>query len=450
MIRARMVAAHSQKRILSMSDYAVRPIRKPLDALVQVPGSKSETNRALLLAALADGTSALTDVLFSADSRAFLSCLQDLGFSVEIQEQERYVAVKGEGGAIPGEDVNIYTGSAGTASRFLTALLALREGNWEICCSEQMSRRPMKELFDTLTQLGASFTYVGQEGHLPVRVKGAARPRHETSIATDTSTQFLSALLMTAPVLPDGLVLHAQGGRADGAYVKMTTDLMKRFGVNVHHETGSAIFEVAAGQAYRAGHYAIEPDMSAAAYFYAAAAICGGAVIVRGVKRTSLQGDIRFLSVLREMGCMLQETPEGIRVTGPGRGRLHGVDVNMKDFSDQALTLAAIAPFADSPTTIRGIGHIRKQESDRIKAIEVNLGRLGIECEAGDDFVKIWPGTPKPARIETFDDHRVAMAFAITGLAADGVVIKDQECVGKTFEDFFDVLQTLYEPEHLS
>ena len=428
-----------------MADYPIERIRRPLSAAVTVPGSKSITNRALLMAALASGPSVLTGALFSDDSRYFLESLNQLGFETHADEAAKEIRIRGLGGKIPGPGTSVYTGSAGTASRFLTALLALRDGVWTVNCSEQMSRRPMNGLFEALEALGASFVFTGEAGHLPAVVHGCGRPGREVTVATEKSTQFLSALLMNAPVLPDSLHIRTDGKRADGAYVKITTRMMEQFGCRVDHETGSGEFTVPGGQTYRPGRCDIEPDVSAACYFYAAAAVCGGSVTVRNLHADTLQGDIRFLDVLKEMGCQAEDTPDGICVTGPADGRLKGIDVNMKDFSDQALTLAAIAPFAGGVTTIRGIGHIRLQESDRIHAIVTELTGMGIRAEDIGDGVRIWPGKVQPYRVQTYEDHRVAMAFAVTGLASDGIVIGDGECTGKTFENFFDTLALLHE-----
>lgn len=427
-----------------MSDYPIERVRGGLSCSVRVPGSKSITNRAMLMAALASGTSVLHGAIFSDDSRYFLASLNSLGFETHSDEDTKEIRIRGLGGRIPKTGGSIYTGSAGTASRFLTALLSLREGTWTVNCSEQMSRRPMRELFEALSSLGARFEFTGQPGHLPVVVYGTGHPGSKVRVATDKSTQFLSALLMSAPVLPDGLLIETDGKRADGAYVKITTRMMSQFGCEVSHTDGSGQFLVPGAQNYIPRQYQIEPDVSAACYFYAAAAVCGGSVTVENLHADTLQGDIRFLDVLKNMGCAVEDTAGGIRVTGPGAGRLAGVDVNMKDFSDQALTLAAIAPFARDVTTIRGIGHIRLQESDRIHAMVSALTGMGIRAEESEDSVRIWPGQVRPHRVETFDDHRVAMAFAVTGLAADGIVIGDGECTKKTFENFFSVLSSLH------
>lgn len=438
-----------------MADYKVKKTEGPVKALVDVPGSKSITNRALLISALAYGKSTLNGVLFSDDSRVFIAALQDLGFKTEVDEDRRQVTVEGKDicKESEGRPSRIYVGSAGTAARFLTALLALSDEKYIIDASEQMKKRPMLPLFEALTRLGAEFTFTEKSGYLPASVKGAfydggVLKSNEAEVDSDKSTQFLSALLMTAPLIANRtgkpFSIKVNGSRARGAYVKMTLDMMKAFGVDARMkntgETPETVYCIAPSDGYAARSYLIEPDVSGACYFYAAAAITGGEVIVRGVHSNSLQGDIRFLDLLVQMGCTREETPEGIKITGPAGGALHGISADMKDFSDQTMTLAAIAPFCDSPVEITGIGHIRGQESDRIHAIAAELSRMGIRAEEREDSLKIYPGAPQPAEIETYNDHRIAMAFSLVGLRCEGIVIKDCECCKKTFENYFELL----------
>ncbi len=429
-----------------MSQYEVKTINHPLDCTVEVPGSKSITNRALLMAALAKGKSVLNGVLFSNDSRYFLTSLISLGYIIEVNEVENYVAINGHGADIPKKNATIDVGSAGTAARFLTAMLALSDGEYVINASEQMKKRPMLPLFEALTAMGAEFTFIEKNGHLPVKVKGAAFngavPASEVDIDISESTQFLSALLMVAPMLENGLKINITSKKTEGSYIKITTKMMHQFGCDTLHE--GSVYEIPAGQTYMAETYLIEPDVSAACYFYAAAALTGGHVLVKNVHSTSMQGDMKFLDVLKQMGCVIREEREGIYVTGPENGQYSGVDVDMNDFSDQTMTLAAIAPFANTPTYIKNIGHIRLQESDRIHAIVTELTRVGINVEEERDAIRIHPGTPHGAVIQTYDDHRMAMAFALIGLKCEGIVIDNCECCGKTFENYFSVLDSLH------
>ena len=429
-----------------MSQYEVKTINHPLDCTVDVPGSKSITNRALLMAALANGKSVLNGVLFSNDSRYFLTSLISLGYIIEVNEVENYVAINGHGADIPKKNATIDVGSAGTAARFLTAMLALSDGEYIINASEQMKKRPMLPLFEALTAMGAEFTFIEKNGHLPVKVKGAAFngavPASEVDIDISESTQFLSALLMVAPMLENGLKINITSKKTEGSYIKITTKMMHQFGCDTLHD--GSVYEIPAGQTYMAETYLIEPDVSAACYFYAAAALTGGHVLVKNVHSTSMQGDMKFLDVLKQMGCVIREEREGIYVTGPENGQYSGVDVDMNDFSDQTMTLAAIAPFANTPTYIKNIGHLRLQESDRIHAIVTELTRVGIKVEEEQDAIRIHPGTPHAALIQTYDDHRMAMAFALIGLKCEGIVIDNCECCGKTFENYFSVLDSLH------
>ncbi len=428
-----------------MSQYKVKKIRHAADCTVEVPGSKSITNRALLMAALSDGECRLDGVLFSDDSRHFLSCLSELGYEVDVHEPEKYAVIRGTGGRLPKKSASVYAGSAGTAARFLTAMLAVSDGEYVIDASAQMRKRPMQPLFEALTSMGAEFTFLEQEGCLPVRVKGAAcggaRPGTEVSIDISKSTQFLSALMMAAPGTGSGLRIHISSAKTEGSYIRITMQMMQQFGCHVNHE--GSLYEIAENQHYRHGIYRIEPDVSAACYFYAAAALTGGSVLVKNVYFSSMQGDMRFLDVLRQMGCKVEEEPEGIRVTGPAGGSYPGVDVDMNDFSDQAMTLAVLAAFATTPTYIRNIGHIRLQESDRIRGIVTELTRLGVKAEEEENAIRIFPSEVVPGVVQTYEDHRMAMAFALAGLRCDGIVIDGCECCAKTFENYFDVLDKL-------
>lgn len=431
---------------MAVGNYKVQKLHKPVDWVVEVPGSKSMTNRALLMAALADGTTTLKGVLFSEDSRNFLGSLKSLGFQTKIDENAKIVTVQGCNGTIPVTSGEIYVGSAGTAARFLTAMLAMAEGTFVINASEQMKKRPMKPLFKVLEELGAEIVCLDKEGFLPVQVKGirGRRPADERcSVKLDISesTQFLSALLLVSPMIKQGLHIEITSARKDGSYIQITRKMMEQFGAVVAFDGEQ--YHIKSGMKYQSGCYQIEPDVSAACYFYAAAALTGGRTVVKNVTWNCMQGDLKFLKLLEKMGAEVNDTPDGIEVRGASNGKLKGITVDMKDFSDQTMTLAALAPFADSDVRIENIGHIRLQESDRIHAIATELTRLGIACEEEKDAITIHPGTPKPAVIQTYEDHRMAMAFSLIGLRVAGIEISNPMCCRKTFETYFEVLDSL-------
>lgn len=406
--------------------------------VVDVPGSKSITNRALLLATLAEGISTLRGVLFSDDSRHFLKCVQDLGFETQVDEAGRLVRVKGLGGAVPLTKADLYVGSAGTAARFLTACLGLSEGIYRMDASEQMRRRPMAPLLCALKELGCGILYDAEEGHFPFVLRGHGFRKEQISINIDSSSQFLSALLIVSCLCKRDFTTHIEGTHGM-AYIDMTLKMMEQFGVCTQKASDST-FLTRAGQHYRALDYRIEPDVSAACYFYAMSPLLHVPVRVNHVHFDSLQGDVAFIRLLEEMGCLAADTPEGIVLSPPAEGMFHGITADMSACSDQAITLAAIAPFAEGPTTINGIGHIRFQESDRIAAITAELSRMGIRCDERQDGITIYPGRPAPSTVETYDDHRMAMGFSLTGLRSPGIVIADPGCCRKTFEDYFEVL----------
>lgn len=419
--------------------YICKKINKKINGVVTVPGSKSMTNRALLLAAMAKGSQKLRGVLFSDDSRHFLDSLISLGYRLSINESDKIVEIEGTGGNIPNKTGTIDVGSAGTAARFLTAMLALSDGEYTVNCSEQMEKRPMDELFKVLSEMGAEFTYLKEDKHLPVIVKGNGGRCKDINMDISKSTQYLSAMLMVTPVTNSGITITITSDKKTGSYIGITRDMLKHFGVTT--EFDGEKYYVAGNQEISVGDYYIEPDVSAACYFYGLAALTGGKIRVNNVFSNSTQGDLKFLQVLKQMGCEITEEQEGIAVTGPDS--LMSVDVNMNDFSDQALTLAAIAPYAKGTTVIRNVGHIRGQECNRMAAIVNELTACGISCEEKGDDIYICEGKPQKATIETYNDHRVAMSFTLFGLMTEGIVIKDPMCCRKTFENYYEVLEKI-------
>lgn len=422
--------------------YAVKKYTNKAPIIVEVPGSKSITNRALMLAALSDGICTLDGVLFSDDSRAFLSCLVALGFEVNIDEAKKAVTIHGLAGEIPNPNAQINVRSAGTAARFLTAMLAFAGGHYTLNSSEQMKKRPMEPLLSELRKVGVTINCLEKEGHFPFEIHSQRINVEEIAMDTNISSQFVSALLMAGILMPNGLRIHMLGNRIDGAYIRITLKMMQQFGIEVGQDGN--ICNVPNNRHYHIDYYNIEPDVSAACYFYAMAPLLGTSVIVKNVYYNSIQGDIQFLSVLEKLGCTTEETNMGIRVVGSG-STYNGITVDMNNFSDQTMTLAVLAPFANSETTITNVAHIRLQESDRIKAIVQELTQLGLHCEELDDVagLRIFPGKIKPATIETYEDHRMAMAFALIGLRVEGIKISNPKCCAKTFENYFEILDDI-------
>jgi 3-phosphoshikimate 1-carboxyvinyltransferase len=398
------------------------------------------TNRALLIAALADGTTHLSNALFSDDSRFFARALETLGFNISIDETNRAMSVTGQAGKIPAHRAELYIGNAGTAARFLSAFLTLGDGTFILDGEPRMRERPIGDLVSALTQLGAS---VETSPSLcpPVKIIASGLPGGSTAIAGDISSQFLSALLMVAPYARHPVEITLTTELNSKPYVDMTLAVMRDFGLEVRRENYHR-FWVESGRYAPSASYPIESDASAASYFFTAPAICGGSVRVENISRKSLQGDIAFVDVLARMGCHVLESGDSITVTR--NGDLQGVDVDMRDIPDTAQTLAAVAPFAQTPTLIRGIASARVKETDRVAATCAELSRLGVQIEEHPDGMTIYPcRTIQPADIQTYNDHRMAMAFALIGLRSPGVNILNPACVSKTFPEFFQTLETL-------
>jgi 3-phosphoshikimate 1-carboxyvinyltransferase len=428
------------------------PIKHPLHATVRLPGSKSLTNRALLIASLANGTTHLTNALFSDDSCYFAKALQTLGFDVQLEETDHEMSVTGLGGKIPAEQADLFIGNAGTAARFLSAFLTLGNGEYILDGDSRMRQRPIGDLVEALRSLGAKLG-PAETDHwplitdhsrvcLPLKIIASGLPGGKTKIAGNLSSQFLSALLMVAPYARSPVEIEVVTDLNSKPYVDMTIAIMQDFGVQVERQ-GYARFLIRPSFFFPLSSYSIESDASAASYFFAAPAICGGTVRVENISRKSKQGDIRFLDVLGQMGCRIKEGSGFIEVTGSDS--LQGVDMDMRDISDTAQTLAALAPFASSPTRIRGIGFISVKETDRVGAVCTELRRLGVRVEEHADGMTIYPCDEiRPATVQTYNDHRMAMAFSLIGLRTEGITIENPSCVSKTFPNFFEVLKTLH------
>ena len=416
----------------------VEPLRGPLDATVVVPGSKSITNRALVVAALAQGESLLTGALLADDTEAMAESLGVLGIPVTSETGTGALRITGVGGRVPPGPADLDARLSGTTARFLLPLLALGSGRYRLDGAAPLRERPMGPLAAALRHLGAE---VEEErtGLLPLTVVAGGLRGGSVRLAGSTSSQFVSGLLMSGPAMARGLHVELEAPIVSRPYLALTATVMADFGVSVEGDADRG-FTVAPGL-YRGRHLDIEPDASAAAYFFAAAAICGGRVRVPGLGPGSAQGDLAFLDILAAMGAKVRREATVVEVTGGGE--LQGVDVDMADCSDQAQTVAAVAVFASSPTRVRGIGFIRGKETDRIAAVVAELRRCGIEADEHDDGFTVRPGRPRPARIETYHDHRMAMSFTLLGLRVPGIEIADPGCVAKTFPGFFQAVEGL-------
>jgi 3-phosphoshikimate 1-carboxyvinyltransferase len=410
----------------------------PIDGSIRPPGSKSLTNRALVCAALARGASLLIGTLDSEDTQVMVEALRQLGIAVEQDAQAKTMRVCGCDGRVPANQASLFAANSGTTIRFLTALVALGHGHFRLDGSPRMRERPIEDLLDALRQLGAVAHSELATGCPPVIVEAKGLRGGRSEIAANISSQFLSALMMVAPYAKNRVELAIRGDLVSQPYVAMTGAVMAAFGVNVQTAPGG--FIVPAGTGYSGRRYEIEPDASAASYFFAAAAITGGKVTVEGLSRRSLQGDVEFCRCLEQMGCAVQYGDNEITVTA---GKLRGVSVDMNKISDTVQTLSAVALFADGPTTISGVANMRYKETDRIRALANELSKVGGVVSELPDGLQITPGNLHGARIETYNDHRMAMSMALVGLTIPGVIILNPECTAKTYPEFFADLARL-------
>jgi len=416
----------------------ISPVTSPVTGSIRPPGSKSLTNRALLVASLAEGHSKLTGVLDSDDTRVMVNSLARLGIDVKHDPATCVAEVAGCSGSPPAASADLWLENSGTSIRFLTALCAVGTGTFRLDGNDRMRERPIGSLVSAINALGCDVACEAENDCPPVLVNAQGLAGGRTTVRGNISSQYLSGLLMAAPAAKATLEVAVDGELVSKPYVEMTLSVMSQFGVAVDcSHTG--VYRVEP-QAYHGTTYAIEPDASAASYFFAVAAITGGEVTVLGLSENSLQGDVHFVDALRQMGCGVRTTDQGITVTG---GQLTGIDVDMNAISDTAQTLAAVAVFADGPSRIRNVGHIRHKETDRIEAVATELRRLGQRVDVFDDGLEIHPCPIVPATIETYDDHRMAMSFALVGLKQNGLRIADPECTAKTYPAYFDDLQQL-------
>jgi 3-phosphoshikimate 1-carboxyvinyltransferase len=414
------------------------PLPQPFSATVTPPGSKSLTNRALVLAALARGASHIDNILFADDTSVMLDGLRALGFKIETDNTS--ATVHGSGSTVPATRADLYCGNSGTTIRFLTALCALGKGEFRLDGDSRMRQRPIAPLVGLLEQLGARIEYTAAEGFPPVTVHASGLDGGRAEFSSRESSQFLSAALMAAPCSRGPVAIRLNGPPTSWPYVQMTIDLMARFGVIV--DVGNTGVLDIQPSAYRATDYAVEPDASAATYFLAAATISPGSrVTIPGLGKTSLQGDAAFAIVLGQMGAIVSQSEDSITVTGAD---LHGIDADMTDMPDAAMTLAVTALFASGTTTIRGLHTLPLKETDRLAALNSELTKLGATVAAGPDSLRITPPeTVVSAEIETYGDHRMAMSFAVAATRASGITIRDPDCVAKTYPAFWSDLERL-------
>ncbi|HVL14421.1 MAG TPA: 3-phosphoshikimate 1-carboxyvinyltransferase [Gemmata sp.] len=428
-------------------ELAITPLAKPPSATVTVPGSKSITNRALVLAALAAPGCTVSGALRSEDTEVMVESLKRLGWlvnadwdtdTIEVHRDQSHEQIEDDEW-IPNGHAELFVGNSGTTIRFLTAMLALGEGTYRLDGIPRMRERPIRDLLDALSQLGVDVRSDADNGCPPVIVNAQGLHGGRVRIRADVSSQFLSALLLVCPFARGDTTVEVVGTMVSEPYVEMTLQMLRMIDVKADVESPGR-YRIPGGQRYCGGSIGVEPDASSASYFWAAAAITGGRVTVAGLNRKSLQGDVRFVDVLGEMGCRVEECDAGITVHGKP---LRGVDVDMNDISDTVMTLGAVACFAEGPTTIRNVAHIRHKETDRIAALATELRKLGAEVEERDDGLTIHPRPLTGCAVDTYNDHRMAMSLALVGLKVPGVVIRNPGCVAKTYPGFWEDLEKL-------
>jgi len=415
------------------------PIQK-ISGSVVLPGSKSLSNRILLLSMLAEGKTEIQNLLDSDDVRRMVEALETLGIQLEENRAENLITVSGTSGIIPVKEATLMLGNAGTAIRPLTAAMTLGHGRFVLDGVQRMRERPIIDLINGLSQLGANLRCINGTDCPPVEVIADGLPGGITRLSGAISSQYLTAILLAAPYADKEVQIEITDKLVSVPYVEMTLRLMRSFGVSVNHEN-FRLFHIPR-QTYRSpGNIFVEGDASSASYFLAGAAITKGTVTVKGCGTDSLQGDARFAEVLEKMGAKVEWEPQQVKLTG---NSLNGIDVDMNQMPDAAMTLAVAALFASGPTTIRNIYNWRVKETERLKAVSTELRKLGAEVEEGYDYLVIQPPEQiRKAEIDTYDDHRMAMAFSLAACGSSPVTINDPGCVSKTFPDYFEVLKGL-------
>ena len=413
---------------------------KNLDVTVKIPGSKSYTQRALIIASLAEGKSFLRNPLISEDTKYLMDALRSLGADILLADKD--IILTGTGGNIQNPGKKLYLGNNGTALRFLTTVVSLGTGNFILDGSNRLRERPVKPLLDALRILGVDCAGTDKSGYPPVIIQGGNFQGGKTIFTNAESSQYISSVLITSPYARNGVEIELLGMTFSMPYIDMTIEIMKHFGVEVVMK-GKNEYTVRAPQKYMGERYLIESDVSSASYFFLAAALCEGKVRVLNVNPNTLQGDIGFLEIMKKLGCHITRGIDWVEVAG---GQLHqgNSQFDMSDMPDMVPTLAVLSAFRHGQTIINNISHLRLKESNRIEALVTELNRTGIETKELEDGLVINGGTPHGAEIETYNDHRIAMSFAIAGLVTKGIKIKNKKCVNKSFPEFWDVLDTLY------
>ena len=427
--------------ILYPDQLPITPFTSRVDASVTVPGSKSITNLALVLAALAsrNGPCVLEGVLQSEDTEVMVDCLMRLGFDVQVDWPTCRITLNLNNSRrlIPANKADLFVGNSGTTIRFLTAMVALGQGAYRLDGIPRMRERPIQDLLDTLEQLGVDAKSETSNGCPPAVVNAHGLRGGVVKVKANISSQFLSGLLLAAPFATAETTLEIVGTLVSEPYVEMTIAMLQAFNLTVNRDAAGR-FVIPGRQQIHREQYGIEPDASSASYFWAMAAITGGRVTVKGLTRNSLQGDVHFVDILQQMGCRVEESGAAITVHGSS---LHGVDVDMNAISDTVMTLAAVACFAAGPTRIRNVAHIRHKETDRIAALATELRKLGAGVDEYDDGLQITPRQLTGCTVDTYNDHRMAMSLALIGLKVPGVVVNNPGCVAKTYPGFWEDLK---------
>ncbi|HET7579449.1 MAG TPA: 3-phosphoshikimate 1-carboxyvinyltransferase [Bacillales bacterium] len=423
-----------------VNEVEISPAADPIHGEMTIPGSKSFTNRALILASMAIGPSLISGILKSDDSFWCIDALKKLGTEIQVGNDAAHI--DGTGAKWPNQKADLYIGASGTNGRFLPgALAAARKGSWQVEASKGMSKRPIGTLIEALRELGGNIEYLENDGFFPIRVDGNGFQGGDVSISGKVSSQFISGLLMAAPYAKEPVTVHVTDHIVQHAYVHITLDLMREFGVDVEADQNLETLKIHPGK-YKGRMLQLEADASTTCYFLAMAAITNGKIRIANISYETRQPDIKMVDIFEEMGCTVTRGNGFIELEGTPQLK-GGKTISMKEMSDQALTLAAVAVFADEPITITGVAHIRHHESNRIEAVCESLARLGIQVEEHEDGLTVYPGTPKPATLDSYDDHRVAMSLSLIGARVPGIKISDPGCVSKTCPTYFELLEQL-------